>query len=208
MLPYRERLNLGFFLIPDNFLSVHPLRTLGMGRDIFTLRAYSHFFLTLRNEYGSSVSGLLELNVTISQIFSSFFLPVATPLARFSTAFHLVRPSILPFVTGVAMFFSASVLVSSLRTAGCNILGGILQPVFLFFLVGIILIWFSEIDNEEKEGFHTLEVQAGFRAAVVLFIVSELMLFLSFFWALFHFALNTSAHTAGLFIAKGVGALV
>jgi len=41
--------------------------------------------------------------------------------------------------------------------------------------------WFSEIGYEEYLGNHTLEVQQGFRYGIILFILSELMLFVSFF---------------------------
>lgn len=52
----------------------------------------------------------------------------------------------------------------------------------LFFgLVGTLLSWLSDVNREEIVGFHTLEVQAGFRMGILLFIVSEVMLFVAFF---------------------------
>lgn len=43
------------------------------------------------------------------------------------------------------------------------------------------MAWINEVSKEEIFGNHTLEVQNGFRIGIVLFIVSEAMLFLSFF---------------------------
>jgi len=43
------------------------------------------------------------------------------------------------------------------------------------------MAWMNEISKEEIFGNHTLEVQDGFRIGIILFIVSEAMLFASFF---------------------------
>ena len=46
---------------------------------------------------------------------------------------------------------------------------------------------------EAGKGYHTLPVQRGLRIGFWLFLISEAMLFFSFFWAFFHFKLNPSA---------------
>jgi heme/copper-type cytochrome/quinol oxidase subunit 3 len=51
--------------------------------------------------------------------------------------------------------------------------------------------WFGDIIQEgTREGEHTLLVQQGLRFGMILFIVSEIFFFVSFFWAFFHFALS------------------
>ena len=56
-------------------------------------------------------------------------------------------------------------------------------PLFFFSLIS----WFWDIVVEATfEGRHTFVVQKGLRLGFVLFIVSEIMFFFSFFWAFFH----------------------
>lgn len=71
-------------------------------------------------------------------------------------------------------------------------------------LLTLIVAWINEVFTEESMGHHTLEVQQGFRIGIVLFILSEAMLFISFFWALFHVSLNTSAFIGCVFPPAGV----
>lgn len=63
---------------------------------------------------------------------------------------------------------------------------------FLAFPAGV-LTWISLAASEEIEGFHTIEVQNGFRVGIILFIVSEVILFFSFFWAFFHAGLTNNS---------------
>lgn len=59
-------------------------------------------------------------------------------------------------------------------------------------LFSIVSTWVLEVAREETRGAHTIEVQRGFRIAILLFIASELMLFVAFFWAFFHSGFNPS----------------
>jgi cytochrome c oxidase subunit 3 len=62
----------------------------------------------------------------------------------------------------------------------------------LFFLGFIILLltiiqWWRDISREGTyQGLHTLQVTKGLRWGIILFIVSEVLFFVSFFWAFFH----------------------
>lgn len=50
--------------------------------------------------------------------------------------------------------------------------------------------WFFNIVKESTfQGHHTFKVTQGLRYGMVLFILSEVMFFFSFFWAFFHSAL-------------------
>lgn len=69
----------------------------------------------------------------------------------------------------------------------------------IIFLLGFILLllvafsWFSDIISEATfMGYHTLVVRTGLKSGFLLFIASEIMLFLGFFWAFFHSALSPS----------------
>jgi len=66
----------------------------------------------------------------------------------------------------------------------------------LFFIIGR---WFRDIVVESTyEGHHTLAVQHGIFCGMVLFILSEIMFFFSFFWAFFHSALSPSIFIGGV----------
>ena len=53
----------------------------------------------------------------------------------------------------------------------------------------IALQWFRDILREGKKGEHTKYVQKGLTLGYFLFLISEIMLFFSFFWAYFHSSL-------------------
>jgi len=94
-------------------------------------------------------------------------------------AFHLVDPSILPFLTGFGML---SLTFGSLLFFHGFTFG---WEATLFGISCILLckfFWWRDITRESTfEGVHTGIVQLGMRYAVILFIVSEIMFFLHFF---------------------------
>lgn len=70
-----------------------------------------------------------------------------------------------------------------------------------FFVLGISFLyllyiarqWFYDVENEGTSyGAHTKVVKSGLYKGFILFVVSEIMLFLGFFWAFFHSALSPS----------------
>jgi len=106
--------------------------------------------------------------------------------------FHLVEPSLLP------IFFSFW-LALNLGYIVCSSHFVIRDPfIVVFLLIGLVatlLSWLQNVRLEEVLGFHTLEVQAGFRLGIKLFILSEVMLFVAFFWAFFHLSLSPAVAT-------------
>jgi len=66
-------------------------------------------------------------------------------------------------------------------------------PVFLiglFMVIFIMCLWFRDIVIEASyEGHHTKQVQSSLIISFLLFIFSEVMLFVAFFWAFFHSSL-------------------
>jgi len=77
-------------------------------------------------------------------------------------------------------------------------------------MINILLIllitfqWFRDILREGKKGDHTLYVQKGLVLGFILFIVSEIMLFISFFWAYFHSSLSPSIELALIWPPLGI----
>ena len=60
---------------------------------------------------------------------------------------------------------------------------------FLLLLTGLVL-WFILLTKESLLGFHTGKLQYSLRIAFLLFILSEVFFFVSFFWAFFDSALS------------------
>lgn len=58
--------------------------------------------------------------------------------------------------------------------------------------------WWRDVSREGAlQGLHTLKVIHGLRLGVVLFIVSEVLFFFSFFWAFFHRSLTPAIELGG-----------
>ena len=99
--------------------------------------------------------------------------------------YHLVNPSPWPMVGALG--------------AGLTVVGIILSAhygsyvtlyVGLAVVVGTMFMWWRDIIRESRtKGLHSPIVQLGLRYGMTLFITSEVMFFVGFFWAFFHFAL-------------------
>ena len=63
----------------------------------------------------------------------------------------------------------------------------------LFSLIAVMFMWFFDVINEATfGGYHTSPVVANLRFGFLLFVLTEVMFFLSFFWSFFHFSLAPS----------------
>jgi heme/copper-type cytochrome/quinol oxidase subunit 3 len=116
--------------------------------------------------------------------------------------FHIVDVSPWPLLTS----FSAFSLLLGLTLYVHQYLFG-----FRLFIVGLLTtivvtaLWWRDIVREGTyEGAHTTQVQYGLRFGMILFIVSEIMLFFAFFWAYFHSSLNPVAEIGGVWPPKGI----
>jgi cytochrome c oxidase subunit 3 len=84
-----------------------------------------------------------------------------------------------------------------------------------FFAAGVIMVlvtmysWWSNTVKEAHEGYHTPVVQLHLRYGMILFIASEVMFFLAWFWAFFSSALFPSGVEAvgGVWPPKGTEVL-
>src|SRR4051812_21435097 len=100
-------------------------------------------------------------------------------------AFHLVTPSPWPFLVslgaGLLIPVGAALYMHGEAGGGYFLLLG-----FAVWLLLAFLWWLDVIVEGTFQGMHTVPVQQGLRFGFVLFIVSEVMFFFSFFWAFFH----------------------
>jgi cytochrome c oxidase subunit 3 len=119
--------------------------------------------------------------------------------------FHLVTPSPWPFTTSMAALSLTIGLVMYFHNYS--------RSYILLFLgiIGLILsltFWWRDVVREGTfEGRHTKAVQKGLRLGMILFIVSEVMFFFSFFWAFFHSSLVPSIWIGCVWPPKGIEVL-
>jgi cytochrome c oxidase subunit III len=98
--------------------------------------------------------------------------------------YHIIPPSILPFLGalgGFTMLFGAVLWMHSITPF--VFLAGIILVIYVMFA------WWSEVVNEGQTGDHTPVVRLGLRYGFILFIMSEVMFFLAWFWTFFKHAL-------------------
>jgi hypothetical protein len=141
--------------------------------------------------------------------------------------FHVLGSSKLPiFMSGFAGCLAITLIIklqnisdlSKFLTVGA----GIMEPFFsvmgaapsselpdsivdsriLGFLVMILVgmwSWGRELVRESTyEGYHTSNVMLGLAVGMLLFILSEAMLFFPFFWAFFHVSLSPAVTIGGV----------
>ncbi|MBL8833175.1 MAG: cytochrome c oxidase subunit 3 [Rhodospirillales bacterium] len=120
--------------------------------------------------------------------------------------YHLVEPSPWPIIGSVSAFVLA---LAALTYMHPDLFGTGLAKTFQSFGVwklvlglGLVLFtmygWWSQVVKEASTpGLHSAAVRLGLRYAMVLFIASEVMFFVAFFWSYFHFAFYPELHTIG-----------
>lgn len=94
--------------------------------------------------------------------------------------YHMVEPSPWPIIGSISAF---------IMTAGAVLWmhGGTAIPMGIGFL-GVLYTmfgWWRDMVREGHQGFHTPVVEIAFRYGMILFIASEVMFFVAWFWAFF-----------------------
>jgi cytochrome c oxidase subunit III len=120
--------------------------------------------------------------------------------------YHILAPSFWPLMGSIAAGVLATGGVMWLNKAA---FGG---PVFM---VGVALVamtmvfWWGSVINEANSGDHTPVVQLHLRYGMILFIASEVMFFVGWFWSWFDFSLFPSSADAvgGVWPPKGLEVL-
>lgn len=119
--------------------------------------------------------------------------------------YHLVDASPWPFLIGLSALATTSGGVAYMHnyTGGGYILTfGVVMMLFVF------ASWVKDVVREATfQGHHTQPVQVGLRYGMLIFIVSELMFFVAFFWAFFHASLVPTIELAGVWPPPGIDVL-
>ena len=99
--------------------------------------------------------------------------------------YHLVDPSPWPIIgaAGAGMTVLGIVLAAHFHNF-------ILLAIGLITVLGVMFLWWRDVIRESRTpGMHSAIVRLGMRYGMTLFIASEVMFFVGFFWAYFNFAL-------------------
>mgnify|MGYP000377400533 CR=1 FL=1 len=94
--------------------------------------------------------------------------------------YHLVNPSPWPVIGSISAFIMA--------VGGILWMRDVTPWVFLIGLVGVLYTmyaWWADVIHEANTGDHTPVVQLHHRYGMMLFIASEVMFFVAWFWAYF-----------------------
>ncbi len=100
--------------------------------------------------------------------------------------FHLVNFSPWPLLGAISTFILVSGLVKWFHQYNMNLF-------ILGVTVTLIVIyqWWRDISREGSfQGLHTIAVVNGLKLGIILFIISEIFFFVSFFWRFFHSSLS------------------
>ena len=126
--------------------------------------------------------------------------------------FHLVEPSAWPIIGAGFALLSAFGLILFMH-------GASLGPALLTIGVAGILFtmagWWRDVVLEAQGGYHNVIVRHGLTIGMILFIASEVMFFVAWFWAFFWSAVNPGDtqvvgrldFTGGLWPPKGTDVL-
>ncbi|SFL08689.1 cytochrome c oxidase subunit 3 [Methylorubrum salsuginis] len=128
--------------------------------------------------------------------------------------YHIINPSPWPLLgafSGFLMAFGAVFWMKGLS------LGGLAVGPYVFGAgtLGVLytmLSWWKDVTHEANSGDHTRVVQLHHRYGMIMFIASEVMFFVAWFWAYFEAALYTAdpiqatrvEFTGGVWPPKGI----
>ena len=139
--------------------------------------------------------------------------------------YHIIDPSPWPLVGSVGALFMALGGIAYMRALvedefvllGLNLAAG--GPTLLLIGFAIVLYtmfaWWSDTVKESHQGHHTRVVSLHLRYGMILFIASEVMFFVAWFWAFFDASLfpgevqqvSRVEHTGGMWPPEGIEVL-
>ena len=120
-------------------------------------------------------------------------------------SFHIVTRSPWPLYSSIAALMFTFGMVMYMHNYNY---GNFLALLGFLLILIMMFVWWRDVIRESTfSGYHTKKVQQGLRMGVILFIISELMLFFSFFWAFFHSSLAPSVLLGSVWPPLGINVL-
>jgi cytochrome c oxidase subunit 3 len=124
--------------------------------------------------------------------------------------YHILAPSIWPLIgafSALAMAAGGIMWMHKAEGGGVLFFAGVIGVLFTMFS------WWADVIKEAHQGDHTPVVQLHLRYGMILFIASEVMFFVGWFWAFFDFSLfpapvmyDVATHTTSLITDAAQGA--
>lgn len=100
--------------------------------------------------------------------------------------YHILPPDIWPLIGALSgLTFTSGMVLNMHDMANAHLVLGL----GVAGLIATFFAWFSNIVKEAQAGDHTPVVQLHLRYGMILFIASEVMFFVGWFWSWFDFAL-------------------
>lgn len=120
-------------------------------------------------------------------------------MTNFFHPFHLVSPRPWPILISLRILNNLISIIRWFHQLGYYSL--ITIPCTFI----CIYLWWKDVIRESSFlGFHTKSVYNGIRIGMILFIISEVFFFMSFFWAYFHSSLSPSTEIGQLWPPLGI----
>nr|QID48499.1 cytochrome c oxidase subunit III [Bolivaritettix lativertex] len=114
--------------------------------------------------------------------------------------FHLVDYSPWPLTGALGAFITAMGLTKWFHTFNIN-----LMVLGLMIIILTMIQWWRDVTRESTyQGLHTMKVAVGLRWGMILFITSEVLFFISFFWAFFNSSLAVNVELGMMWPPKGI----
>ncbi len=131
--------------------------------------------------------------------------------------YHILEPDIWPLLGAFSALTFTSGMVLSFYPEQFGAASSFVIWAGLAGLLATFFFWFKNVVIEAQRGDHTPVVQLHMRYGMILFIASEVMFFVGWFWSFFDFALfpamlevsaagTADQSTTNLFITEGVTA--
>jgi cytochrome c oxidase subunit III len=116
--------------------------------------------------------------------------------------YHLVDPSPWPIVGAVA---ALALTVGGVLFMHGNVWGDVVMPLGFLGILATMFFWWRDVVREgEFQGHHSPVVQIGLRYGMALFIASEVMFFVAWFWAYFNASLFPTEAIGHVWPPQGV----
>jgi cytochrome c oxidase subunit 3 len=116
--------------------------------------------------------------------------------------YHLVDPSPWPIIGSIA---ALALTVGTVLFMHGEPGGMIVMPLGILGILATMFLWWRDVVREgEFQGHHSPVVQIGLRYGMALFIASEVMFFVAWFWAYFNASLFPTAAIGHVWPPEGI----
>lgn len=96
--------------------------------------------------------------------------------------YHIVDLSPWPILTAFSLLIAS---IGGVMYMHKYVAGHYVLSIGILFLASCMFFWWRDVLKEGKANHHTIVVQRGLRIGMALFILSEVMFFVAFFWSFF-----------------------